>query len=66
MTKNASTLPQFVRDLLATVPRSGNGVHRWLFRVARHLHAHLPAGAIVTLLEMPFHIAVAMFRTQRL
>jgi hypothetical protein len=40
-----------VRDLLATVPHSGNGVHRWLFRVARHLHAHLPAGEIVTLLE---------------
>jgi hypothetical protein len=40
-----------VRDLLATVPHSGNGVHRWLFRVAKHLHAHLPAGEIVTLLQ---------------
>ena len=51
MTSHAPRLPQFVRDLLATVPHSGNGVHRWLFRVARHLHAHLPAGEIVTLLE---------------
>jgi hypothetical protein len=49
--RHALALPQFVRDLLATVPHSGNGVHRWLFRVARHLHAHLPAGEIVTLLE---------------
>jgi len=49
--RHALVLPQFVRDLLATVPHSGNGVHRWLFRVARHLHAHLPAGEIVTLLE---------------
>jgi len=51
VTSHAPRLPQFVRDLLATVPHSGNGVHRWLFRVARHLHAHLPAGEIVTLLE---------------
>lgn len=51
MTRHLTTLPQFVRDLLATVPHSGNGVHRWLFRIARHLHAHLPAGEIVTLLE---------------
>ncbi len=51
MTKHGAKLPQFVCDLLATVPHSGNGVHRWLFRVARHLHAHLPAGEIVTLLE---------------
>jgi hypothetical protein len=51
MTRHGPTLPQFVRDLLATMPESGNGVHRWLFRVAKHLHAHLPAGEIVTLLQ---------------
>jgi len=51
MTMHSTTLPQFVRDLLATVPHSGNGVHLWLFRVARHLHAHLPACEIVTLLQ---------------
>jgi hypothetical protein len=36
-------LPQFLRDLLASPPRSGDqggGVHRWMFRVARHLHTH--------------------------
>jgi len=35
-----STLPQFLRDLLASPPRHGEGVHPWLFRVARQLHAH--------------------------
>src|SRR4051812_19738958 len=35
-----STLPQFLRDLLASPPSAGEGVHNWLFRVARHLHVH--------------------------
>ena len=43
-------LPSFIRDLLAAPPHSGDGVHRWIFRVARHLHAHLPADEIVTIL----------------
>ena len=45
------SLPAFVQDLLATSPRAGEGVHSWLFRVARQLHAHLPAPEIVALLE---------------
>lgn len=44
-------LPPFLQDLIATPPLAGEGVHAWLFRVARQLHAHLPAGEIVTLLE---------------
>lgn len=44
-------LPQFLQDLLASPPRAGEGVHAWLFRVARQLHAHLPATEIVALLE---------------
>lgn len=44
-------LPQFLRDLLASPPRAGEGVHAWLFRVARQLHAHLPGVEIVQLLE---------------
>ncbi len=35
-----TSLPQFVRDLLASPPRHGEGVHLWLFRIARQLHAH--------------------------
>jgi hypothetical protein len=36
--------------LLAAPPRAREGVHPWLFRVARQLHIHLPAGEIVNLL----------------
>lgn len=32
-------------------PHAGEGVHNWLFRVARQLHAHLPANEIISLLE---------------
>ena len=45
------TLPSFIDEMLAAPPRAGEGVHDWLFRVARQLHAHLPAGGIVALLE---------------
>ena len=45
------TLPDWLRDMVASPPRAGEGVHPWLFRVARQLHAHLPAGEIVRLLE---------------
>jgi hypothetical protein len=44
-------LPPFLDDLLRSPPSAGEGVHGWLFRVARQLHAHLPAGEIVRLLE---------------
>jgi hypothetical protein len=44
-------LPPFLRELLALPPRAGEGVHAWLFNVARQLHAHLPAVEIITLLE---------------
>jgi hypothetical protein len=46
-----SILPEFILELLAAPPRAGEGVHHWLFRVARQLHAHLPAVAIIALLE---------------
>ena len=44
-------LPKFIVGLLAAPPPAGEGVHAWLFRAARHLHAHLPAVEIVALLE---------------
>jgi hypothetical protein len=50
-TMTREPLPPFLQDLLATPPRAGEGVHVWLFGVARQLHAHLPAGEIVRLLE---------------
>jgi hypothetical protein len=44
-------LPVFVQEMLAAPPHAGEGVHSWLFRVARQLHWHLPVGEIVSLLE---------------
>jgi hypothetical protein len=43
-------LPDFVRDMLANPPQAGTGVHDWLFKVARQLHAHFPATEIVEML----------------
>ncbi len=46
------TLPSFIDEMLAAPPRAGEGVHKWLYRVARQLHAHLPAIEIIALLEI--------------
>lgn len=46
----ASDLPQFVRDLLASPPKRGEGLNLWLFRTARVLHPYRPPGEIVQLL----------------
>ncbi len=43
-------LPRFILDLLAACPRTGEGVHSWLFKVARQLHAHRDRAEIVSLL----------------
>ena len=51
MNTKPQKLPPFLQELIAAPPRAGEGVHAWLFRVARQLHAHLPAGEIVILLE---------------
>jgi hypothetical protein len=44
-------LPMFVQEMLAAPPHAGEGVHDWLFRIGRQLHAHMPALEIVDLLE---------------
>jgi hypothetical protein len=46
----ASDLPQFVRDLLASPPKRGEGLNLWLFRTARVLHPSRPPAEIVQLL----------------
>ncbi|QYM80693.1 hypothetical protein K0B96_08870 [Horticoccus luteus] len=46
-----AAFPPFLRDMLSSPPRRGEGLHRWLFCVARHLHVHLPADEIVKLLK---------------
>jgi hypothetical protein len=44
-------LPQFVRDLLASPPRAGEGVNLYLFRLARVLHPYRAEGEIADILE---------------
>lgn len=46
----ASDLPQFVRDLLASPPKRGEGLNLWLFKTARALHPYRTPGEIVQLL----------------
>jgi hypothetical protein len=48
---NTAALPPFLQHLIDSPPAAGEGVHIWLFRTARQLHAHLPAVEIVTLIE---------------
>jgi hypothetical protein len=43
-------LPPFLRELLASPPRRGDGLHSWLFCAARQLHAHGTAEEITQLL----------------
>jgi hypothetical protein len=45
-------LPQFIRDMLSAPPKSGDGMHPWLFKVARQLHAHRDFETIVSLLAV--------------
>ena len=45
-----SDLPQFVRDLLASPPKRGEGLNLWLFRTARVLHPYRSPAEIVQLL----------------
>lgn len=51
MNTPAKELPQFVRDLMASMPRRGQGLNNWLFKVARVLHPYRERGEIVALLE---------------
>ncbi len=44
-------LPQFVRDLLASPPRAGEGVNLYLFRLARVLHPYRSESEIANILR---------------
>jgi hypothetical protein len=46
-----SRLPSFLRNLLDSCPVAGQGVHQWIFRVARHLIVHFDQDAIFTLIK---------------
>lgn len=51
MTAHASILPQFVRDLLASPPRRGEGLNLWFYRIARVLHPYRESSEIIELLR---------------
>src|SRR6266550_496594 len=51
MTSHASELPRFVRDLLASPPRRGQGLNLWFYRVARVLHPYRDSAEIIELLK---------------
>ena len=44
-------LPQFVRDLIASAPRAGEGVNPWLYQVARVLHPYRSEAEIYAILR---------------
>ena len=46
------TLPAFVRELLASPPRRGDGLNSWFFRTSRVLHPFLPRAEIIELLQV--------------
>jgi hypothetical protein len=48
--KAARDLPRFVRDLLASPPRRGDGLNLWFYRLARVLHPFRTAAEIEQLL----------------
>jgi hypothetical protein len=51
MIKTIKSLPTFLDNMITSPPAAGLGVHRWLFKAARHLHAHYTAPEIITLLQ---------------
>jgi hypothetical protein len=44
-------IPPWLTEELNHCPKAGDGVHRWLFRMARQLHWHMGPEAILTLLR---------------
>lgn len=43
--------PRFLRELLTSCPSAHNGVHPWVFKVARYLHRYHPPEQICSILE---------------
>src|SRR5438270_9805654 len=49
--RRAAMLPLFVRDLLASPPRRGQGLNLWFYRAARLLHPYRTPLEIIELLK---------------
>ena len=48
-------LPGFIRDLLGSAPKVGEGLNSWLFRVARLLHPYRHDSDIIAVIEAATH-----------
>ena len=48
-------LPRFVKDLLASPPTAGEGIHKWMFSTARYLHAFRSADEIAEIFRATLH-----------
>lgn len=44
--------PQFLKEMIENRPEHGDGVHQWLFRTARQLHAHMDEDTMFQLLSL--------------
>ena len=49
--RDKDPLPAFVLDMIASTPRAGDGVHTYLFKLARQLHHHRTPEEITDLLR---------------
>lgn len=43
--------PKFLQDMIDNRPTAGGGVNKWIYRVARHLHAHMSALEMIAFFE---------------
>jgi hypothetical protein len=55
--KATKDLPQFVRDMMASPPRAGDGVNLYLYRLARVLHPHRSESEIANTLRAVEHLS---------
>ena len=55
MYKSAIAIPHFVREQLANTPKSGDGLHNWLFKTARSLHPYRTEEEIYNILLASTH-----------
>ena len=48
-------LPRFVLDLISSAPQHGEGVHKWMFKLSRCLHAFRTHDEIEEILKVSLH-----------
>lgn len=61
----STPFPKFLDELLANPPTAGTGVHNWLFKVSRQLHAHMGMVEMENFCRKKLKAAGAMFRSAK-